>query len=54
MNKKKTTLAIRIDEDLKEGIKSYCDKERRSVSGMVNKLIEEFLEKLKAQEQDKK
>lgn len=54
MNKKKTTLAIRIDEDLKEGIKSYCDKERRSVSGMVNKLIEEFLETLNEKDKDKK
>ena len=54
MNKKKTTLAIRIDEDLKEGIKSYCDKERRSVSGMVNKLIEDFLETLNEKDKDKK
>lgn len=54
MNKKKTTLAIRIDEDLKDGIKAYCDKERRSVSGMVNKLIEEFLETLNEKDKDKK
>jgi len=40
----KQKLAITIDEEVLEKLKEFADKEDRTISGQINKILKDFLE----------
>lgn len=48
MNKKDDTIAIRVKPEMKAKLQAVADSEMRSLSNLVVKILDEYLDKTKA------